>query len=286
MKAFRLVDLFIFSQVYVALPITSLLFVTSWTLSISEPDVTLIAFVYCASLFIYSFHRWYGLRRVHPDSATLRHRWASDNKTILQVVMVLAVLGGGYFGLQLHKNLILALVPCGGVALAYSLPLLPVGKRWFRLRDIPGLKIFLITAVVSWVTVILPLLHIDPNLDWTSASLWELYLSRMGFIFAITVPFDIRDMDHDRRDNLKTLPLLFGRERAKWLAMIGLMVFALFTMMLQPDMKVQVALILSGLISGLVIAGAHEKRSEYYFSLLTEGTMVLQFLLVALAIWL
>ena len=73
--------------------------------------------------------------------------------------------------------------------------------------------------VWAFITVTLPLVEGRQFLVPTDALL---FLERSVFIFAITIPFDIRDLKVDQHIEVKTIPSAIGEQGAKRLA-IGLL---------------------------------------------------------------
>jgi 4-hydroxybenzoate polyprenyltransferase len=93
-------------------------------------------------------------------------------------------------------------------------------KHLFKLREIPYLKIFLITSIWSVSTILLPVIQAGNEILNTNVIF--LFAERFLFIFSIAIQFDIRDMQADRRAGLKTIPLLIGQHKATILSFLTL----------------------------------------------------------------
>ena len=108
-------------------------------------------------------------------------------------------------------------------------------KNHFILREIPYLKIFLITSIWSVSTILLPVIQAEEEILNTQVLL--LFAERFLFIFSIAIQFDIRDMQSDRRARLKTIPLLIGQDKAIILSFLTLAasLFFLFCAMQHPN---------------------------------------------------
>ena len=89
----------------------------------------------------------------------------------------------------------------------------------FGLRKIP-VKIFIITLV--WTISTMLLLVLENQIQYTQNITLHL-IARFLLIFAITIPFDIRDLNMINKE-LRTIPLVFGAVKAKQVIAI----FALF----------------------------------------------------------
>jgi len=107
------------------------------------------------------------------------------------------------------------------LSLGYVLPFVKGNKR---LRDFDYIKIFLVAIVWGVITVLMPIL--ERTTDLTLSHLLIL-LERMLFIFAITLPFDIRDLKIDAHIDVKTIPSIIGIGKTKKLALFCLIIVVL-----------------------------------------------------------
>ena len=103
---------------------------------------------------------------------------------------------------------------------------------------------------------------------------------RALFIFIITLPFDVRDLERDARAGVRTLPHLLGVERTRALAIAMLCFF-----MASATVRHQAAgfvwpLAMTTMLTGALLARLDTERSESYYVIYMEGTMLLQTLLV------
>lgn len=151
------------------------------------------------------------------------------------------------------------------------------------LRSLPYVKIFMIAMV--W-TLICGLFPIISNVQFPDGLVYYL-IALSAFLFAITIPFDIRDVEVDKANNLITFPVKFGEERCKLLSYFVLIIYIaiIFLFQLRDQIKLThaAALILSACVAAFTIFFSKKERPEFFFSVLVEGLMVLQFLLVLIA---
>ncbi|MGF1514378.1 MAG: prenyltransferase [Elainellaceae cyanobacterium] len=124
------------------------------------------------------------------------------------------------------------LVCLGGlVPLLYGLPLFPGrdqdGPRWYRLKDIPGSKAWIVCSTITYAVVAVPLAYASQPFTPAVASV-ALFL--LVFIGSNSHVFDIRDIQSDRRKGVMTMPVLLGTWRTRWvltalnLGMLGLLI--------------------------------------------------------------
>lgn len=181
---------------------------------------------------------------------------------------------------------IIALIPIGLISIGYTIPVIPGHGKNIGLREIPGLKIFIISLIVSSVTVFLPVISARNDIYINDYEILFLFAERFLFVFALTIPFDIRDMAYDRIKLTKTIPVIFGEKRAKLSALFALAVCTAVTGLHfftgEIKMPAMLAMIISFFISAIFISKASQSRSGYYFSFWIESMMIVQTVLVIL----
>jgi 4-hydroxybenzoate polyprenyltransferase len=279
----KLADLFIFTNLFVAFAVACLTF-ESQLLIRGYIDIEYVAFVFFSTLFLYNFHRVFRLKhRSAEEQEERRHKWVREHRTLTIFILCISLAGTAYCAFFVQPIIIILLAPFGLIAFAYSLPFIPYGEKKLRLRDVPMLKIFLISLVLAVVTVLLPSLtwfKIGEHVLMDYRPGGTMFIRRMLFIFAITIPFDIRDMVHDKKSRLMTIPLLAGERAAKGIALFALLGFVFLLCMewsrgilAQPYLY---ALIASVVLSGAAIVFSSNKRNEYYYVFFVEGSMIVQ----------
>ena len=104
----------------------------------------------------------------------------------------------------------------GIVPLLYGTPLFPrkveTGWRWYRLKDIPGSKAWIVGSVLTYAAIALPLGYAGKGWD-NQVALTTLFM----FVFIVTNShiFDVRDIDSDRDKGVVTLPVMAGVQGTK-----------------------------------------------------------------------
>src|SRR5690554_6262214 len=288
--------LLIFSNIYISLAAAALAVQAYYLLGAREflwraPDWWGPALlIFFATLGVYNLDRL--LSASHEDAAALsaRHRWIHARQPGLWGLVYFSIFAGAATLIFVPMRVLAALVPLGVIALAYSVPLL--GKRFSRapnsektrrrLKDIPGLKIFLIALVWAAVSVLLPALHAGVPLGSEDVALT--FLARMVFIFAITLPFDIRDMRGDARAGIRTLPMVLGPARTRLVALALMLVFSALVL-IHYGARLDgptLPLLMSAVFTGAALVFCAKPRHEFYYVGLLDGTLLLQPLLVIL----
>lgn len=255
---------YINSSLHVALAVVSFTLLTYIEFELNI-DIYLLLFVFSSTVVAYNFIKYYTLfNRLH---------FSSELKLIKGLsFLFLAVLMFCIFHLRVESIFLFLIL--GLFTLLYTLPLLPQAKN---LRDISGLKIFIIALVWSGTTIYSPFVQ-----QGLFQKLWSSDLSWYGFsrfllIIALTVPFEIRDYHFDK-DNLKTLPQIVGVKSSK---IIGLLLciaslLSLYVGMNQIDWSEYVLFIL---VIVLIIFASPQK-SVYYTAFWVESVPIIWLLLI------
>ncbi len=281
-------DFFLFSNLFVAISFSALSFQT-FKILYAPPDYSLLLFVFSSSLFVYTFHRWFCISKLSPDQKLPGHlEWSIKNKKFLILIFALPLILIFYSSFQLLPSQVIVLIPVAIISLGYTLPVIPGGGGNISLREIPGLKSFFIAFVVSFITVVLPVIAIRQKASVADVEILSVFLVRFFFIFALAIPFDIRDLVRDKEKQIKTIPVLLGERRAKFIALLSLLLSAAICFFQIYEgviaAPVLISILVSLVLSGVLIFFSSPSRSENYFSIWMDGMMVFQTILVQISI--
>jgi 4-hydroxybenzoate polyprenyltransferase len=152
----------------------------------------------------------------------------------------------------------------------------------FGLRKIPFFKIIIISFVWSISTMLLLVFENDVVI-----SLNEILhlVARFLFVFAITIPFDIRDLHYDNK-NVVTLPLFFGVDKSKLIAFLALGICMLIAGIQNYTDNLMLAHLLAIILlcfnSLIFVWKSNENRGEMYFSFWGEGLSICSYLFLVI----
>ncbi len=275
----KVLDFYLFSNLHIALCAVALVGVTQELFEFHLRS-ELYVFVFCGTFFLYNLQRLpSAFANVEIERVFKRHSWNTENRKILLGISVLAMIAAGWAFLHLYpRTQIIALIPAA-LSVAYAFPTIYWKKRWIKLREIPMIKIFIVGIVWGMSCVWVPAAADDSFPQWTSPEVTVWMISCSLMIFAITVPFDIRDLHYDG-DKLKTLPAMFGVRKAIVIA-IGGMVLSLAGIFLVNHLSTLVefhhVVIYAAwtVVTCVVIAMSKPDRHEYYYSFLIDGLLVI-----------
>jgi 4-hydroxybenzoate polyprenyltransferase len=154
-----------------------------------------------------------------------------------------------------------------------------IQKKYFSVpawRNVPYLKIFLIAYVWASATVIFPMLH--ENLIIQNPKTIALFFERFFFTLAITIPFDIRDKEGDKRVGLATLVSLLNPIFSKILALFLLVICFVLIYHFHTNYFLHFGIVY--ILTAFLILFSSNKRSEWYFTGFIDGLFVLEFLIL------
>ena len=179
------------------------------------------------------------------------------------IIIVSTCISGYWFFRIFNLSDLLYFSPLIGIALFYAV-------RMFNksLRDIAFIKIILIALSWSSVTVLIPA-YVNQSLF--DENVWMLFSLNFAYIFALVIPFDVRDLNFDETDK-RTIPQLLGVVGSKILA-VGLLLFCcvLSTFMLDKG----IFLIPVYILSGILIVMVSKKRTELFYAFGIDGLILL-----------
>lgn len=284
-----ILDFLLFSNLFIAICAVAQGLVTYHLLN-AQPSQHVLAFLFFSTLLIYNLAVLLAKPKEPQKSPFRRVRWIFSHHRLtisITLIAILCIVPLGLFYLSFQSQLLMGFI--GLLAVAYNVPFLSFNNKKIGLRNIPGIKLFLIAFVWSSSCVLLPIVALEST-HQIQVPLSETVLltaKRFLFICAITIPFDIRDLFQDKLYELKTIPVMLGENKA-WIfcqALLGiyLLLLVLFTKGINIDV---IGLSLTVLLTGWLIFKSNLKRNEYYYFLYLDGTMLLQYLILILCSWL
>ena len=184
-------------------------------------DLALALHVSAATMFIYTCHRLFSSAKMSFEGQS-RYSFAHQHKLMLiaMIIISLPVTAVTYF--MLERPIQYALIISGIISLGYIMPL--IFRK--RLRDIGFSKIILISMV--WAT--LPILTILDGSDIKLIIL--LFAEHFFFIFALTLPFDVRDQELDNKAQVSNLANTIGLHKLKVLLILCITLAAVANVLL------------------------------------------------------
>lgn len=277
-------DFILFSNFFMALCAVAQGLVTFYLIGSKQPIYTILALLFTSTIGIYNFCILLTKPESPEKSPHLRIRWFFAHHRLMVTFTIVSILSliPLFFLISTESRILLIFL--GVISVAYSLPLFTLGDQKFGLRNIPGLKQFLITLVWTMSTVLLPVLEAQ-DMHMTNISLRDttiLIAKRFLFIAALTVPFDIRDLFEDRESGLKTIPVAIGEKRA-YLYCQFLLAGYIVLLFLYRNNGFNTdffALTITAILAGWLIFKSEWKKNEYFYFFYLDGVLILQFVIL------
>lgn len=277
-------DFIIYSNLFIAFAAVAFTFEAQVLLAQNISWHPYLFIIFFATFFDYNLHRLYTIIFYKQALFSEKHKWLRNNLLTFYVLLTLATVGFFIALIYAKTKVIITLAPIAALTIFYSVPYFYRKGKAYRLRDIPYLKLALISFNWTAITLLLPIAQADHDIAFVR--LLPLAIERFLFMCAICLPFDIRDMEADRQSNLKTVPLRLGEDRS-WALSYWLMgasaVFSLIYHLLYGETAYALSLCLSGFISLWLLKSDRMKQSYLYHYGVVDGLLILQALLVGLS---
>lgn len=259
----QFIEFLLFSNFWVALSAGFLSAGFNKHLGISQPSLVGI-FTFCCTYLAYNFHRLIKIYQLKTISSKYtRLYWQQNNLKFTYLsgficMLTSCVIYYTVWGFTLdHIGLIGTII---GVTLFYVLPIPGLNKT---LRSIPMNKIVWIT--MAWVL----LLAFPSVMDDENISIQPLLICAI-WVFAQSIPFDIRDLSYDPK-HLKTIPQLIGATGSRMIATTFVLIPLFIDNTLVYSIFYQFALILSLIGCWASITS----RTLLYLELVWEGALLI-----------
>lgn len=267
----RWFDFLVFSNTFIAICAVGQGWLTYMLLG-AGPDPEVLVLLYFATAFVYNAQAV--LDKIPKGGTSVYYRidWLIRHRRLIRTLSFIAVGGILACALFLKAATWLALGVTGLLAIFYSFPLFKTGG----LRQVPGLKLFLIAGVWASACVLIP--YFESGIQLETGKLVMLWLKRFLFIAAITLPFDIKDIATDRSTGLITLATRLGAKGASLLAIIFLAVYvALLYYFHQPGQPASFyGLLFSALLAAMLILYGSKQRKDFFYLFIFDGILLLQ----------
>ena len=199
-------ELAIYPSIWTATGVASITYFVQESLDLPH-DWRAVALIFAAALLAYNLDRLLDsyIQPIPDPKAQSYFRHPSIWLLLLVAALVVGIL-------LYWAPTQVRLVSCGGfVPLIYGLPLLPLGRgqnrQWYRLKDFPGSKAWIVAGIITYALVAVPLAYASGVFD-QSALLTALFL--LVFTGTNSHLFDVRDLNSDREKGVLTLPLIVG----------------------------------------------------------------------------
>ena len=273
----KFVDFLLFTSIFVAGCAIAFCLETSIMLNVPFNNFSFYAFVFGATIVQYNLH--YIVKKVAvKDSARLA--WSQRNKNIHLVLLIAGCVLIIYslFGFHLEHFIILFILGC--ISFLYSFPFIPFAQKK-RIKDYGFLKIITLSLLWTLVTVWFPV----SGRTFDGGLFVFIFMKRLVFMFILCLLFDMRDIEVDRSENIRTLAVALGRQKSYVLSYIVLLVFVSLSVMQYiylPQIQFLIPMLISAAATLATIEITKKINSDYVYLAGIDGMMLLQPILIYL----
>ena len=228
-------------------------------------DYKVVSFLFFSTLLTYTYQRYEKISKKDRFHGP-RINWMINHLSLVKLIMIIGIVGSLTFAFYLEILSILILIISGLISFLYAFKF-NLSQKKTNLRDIPGIKIYLISLVWAISCTLVPFIE-------SGVSNQYIWLTTIGFflyILGITIPFDIRDIELDDHSK-KTIPQIFGINTAKSIAafvLIGSYFFLSYPNFFDYKLLAGISL------SIILVLFAKKEHGELYFSFLVDGLLII-----------
>jgi 4-hydroxybenzoate polyprenyltransferase len=271
----KFIDFLLFTSIFVAGCAIAFCLETSIMLNVPFNNFSFYAFVFGATIVQYNLH--YIVKKVAvKDSARLA--WSQRNKNIHLVLLIAGCLLIIYslFGFHLQHFIILFILGC--ISFLYSFPFIPFAQKK-RIKDYGFLKIITLSLLWTLVTVWFPV----SGREYDGGLFVFIFFKRFVFMFILCLLFDMRDIEVDRSENIRTLAVALGRKNSYVLSYLVLLLFVLLCVaqyIYLPQIQFLIPMLISSAATLITIEITKKINSDYVYLAGIDGMMLLQPILI------
>ena len=260
----RIFNFYINSSIHVAFAATALTWVTYLQLDFAY-NKDLLRFVFFATITGYNFVKYFGLAKFHHRSLAVWLR-------VVQIFSLLAFLAMGYFAFYLDIVTLIIIGALGLITFFYAIPIMIPQKFLMdshkNLRQIGGLKVYVIAMVWAFTSVFLPVINNKMSLN---ADVVIMVIQRFYFVLVLMLPFEIRDLIYDSL-KLATIPQKIGIKKTKIIGVLLLMLFVLLDYFKDElTDKILFSTITIALITLVLLLFSNKNQDKYYSAFWVES---------------
>ncbi|EHO04944.1 UbiA prenyltransferase family protein [Myroides odoratimimus] len=264
----RIVALYLNGSVHVSLAVFALVQMTFYFCHLPF-DVVVSTLAFTGTLFSYNFIKYAEVIYRHKNPFTLRL------KVIIGISIIALLIGTVAFFMLNWKAQFVTL----SLLVLSVLYAIPISSNRSNLRNLAGLKVYIVCLCWATVTLIVPVMNADIPVSW---DIVVKFIQRFILVFILIGIFEVVDLQYDDK-YLKTLPQMLGITNTKWLLgllLIPFYVIEFFKVGYQPIQAWNNMLIV--LLTLFFIVYASPKRTKFFTLFWVESVPIVWWLIVVI----
>ncbi|MBS1492929.1 MAG: UbiA family prenyltransferase [Bacteroidetes bacterium] len=276
-KFIHIVNYLVFGNIFIAICAVLMSYYTFVVFS-SPLNFTLLGFIFFASISSYSFHSYLPTtEKEYSEKVT----WGLQHRKYFLTLLIVGAIGSTVFLYFFNQDLKLILTLIVFTVL-YSSPKIKFEKFSFFKRFGTAKTLYL-ALIWTLVTVSLPLSMIT-SYDGNAGVLF--FLNRFFLIYAICVLFDLKDKEYDIQRGIRSIITILDEKKIQMLFIITLILFFISSFaffIFRNSGLIITTLIIPGILLLFLLKKSKETKSDYWFSFLLDGVMMLSSILYLIA---
>ncbi len=265
----RLFRFLLFEHLVIAISAAALCAQTKLFYSIFDYPLTLIAFVFFATLLSYNMHFSFAANK---SSSSEQLQWFRDNRTLALVFNVLSLAATLWFWWKV-RSINVHIVAAILFNAAYTAPLLL--KNPIKLPSfLTFIKSYFIGFVWAYATVVLPLAFFDiaPNINEIF-----LFISRLLLVALATMIFDYRDRLRDFEMGVHTPANIMNEQQFEIFFIINVLLYSFSVVFLAIRFSTYLHLLqlIPGLVALYLLRISKREDSDYFYLIWVDGLLIL-----------
>ena len=252
----KIFNAIIFSNVWISLGAVGST-IAFYKLTNEDINYNYLVLVFFATLFAYNL-QYLADKKINPERLK-QSSWLLKNIKIIRILTYFSFTVSGLFSFVIFPIYVLIL-STPALFLVYFYKRGKVNR--FSLRNIPLIKIIVISFCWTWLCSIIPQIINNSSIDWGISFFIFFY------VFTITLPFDLRDSNFDKK-SLMTFPHLIG-EKGTYFFSISMVLFLILGALYFS----KYSLILFLLITLVLIIPTFKNRKEHYYLFILDGLLI------------
>lgn len=269
----RFTRFLLFYHIIIAISAAVLCVQTKLFYSLFEYPLTLIAFVFFATLLSYNLHFSFAATKSTSSEQLQWFREAKNATIILNILSLIVTLWFWWKIRSINTHIVLAIL----FNAAYTAPLLL--KKPIKLPStLTFIKSYFIGFVWAYATVVLPLafFQVEPNINEVF-----LFMSRLLLVALATMIFDYRDRLRDFEMGVHTPANIMNEQQFQIFFLINVILYSFSVVFLAIRFETYLHLLqlIPGVVAIYLLRISKRQNSDYFYLGWVDGLLILSSLL-------
>ncbi len=269
----RFTRFLLFYHIVIAISAAALCVQTKLFYSLFDYPLTLIAFVFFATLLSYNLHFSFAATKSTSSEQLQWFREAKNATILLNILSLIATLWFWWKIRSINTHIVLAIL----FNAAYTAPLLL--KKPIKLPSIlTFIKSYFIGFVWAYATVVLPLafFEVEPNVNEVF-----LFISRLLLVALATMIFDYRDRLRDFEMGVHTPANIMNEQQFQVFFIINVVLYSFSVVFLAIRFETYLHLLqlIPGVVAIYLLRISKKQNSDYFYLGWVDGLLILSSLL-------